>query len=335
MDKKLTFIIPIYHPEIAVSEIFRNLYKQTNQNFDIIVSIDKPTDKELNALCRLQETYNNNLKVIINTTHQHLNSVIKQSLEYVKTEYTYVLYSYTSLKSKFVESVYEFLNQTDQSVDILSFDGNLNGLVGHRFFVENIQPKKVYNIRENLGTVKNVVPFSFAIITKTHIIKEVFNTNLVKNLNHQYSSILTYMSLTNAKTFAYLDTTWVKDENNNLMLFNAKNLSKEWTFILNNASDPEFKNVLEFARFVNFAYYFAGYLGLCKLKRKDPALKVLNNLKRILFEEASYYASNLNEIIKNNSVFKENVKVVTKLMNLFENIENWKYIYSAEYEKNK
>lgn len=49
-ENNLTILIPIYHPTLTINEILKNLYKQKQQNFNLVIAIDKPSESELYEL---------------------------------------------------------------------------------------------------------------------------------------------------------------------------------------------------------------------------------------------------------------------------------------------
>ena len=140
----LTIIVPIYQPKKDISAILKNLTKQKNQNFDVIILIDKPNDNELEAIKKYKQNIGNRLKLIINSSHQHISIVLRQAFTFVKTEYSYIFYSYSYIKSEFTNHIINFINKSVNKPDFIELNGYCRGLVHYDFYRDKFQNEKNY-----------------------------------------------------------------------------------------------------------------------------------------------------------------------------------------------
>ncbi|AXE61009.1 hypothetical protein DA803_02860 [[Mycoplasma] phocae] len=327
MKTPLTIIVPIYKPTISIEDIFHHLIKQKDQNFKIVITIDNPTEYDLDIIAKLQGKMKNRINLIINTAHQHITSVLKQALEFVKTEYSYILYSYTKIKSGFVRNINEFINSTTEKPDFIEILSSVKGIAEHKLYPSHFPANKVINLNENFSPFAYAIPFAFASIMKTQILRSICEDTKLKNTNLQYTPYYTFSGLLASKTFAFINTTWVSDYNNDILLLNPKSIDKTWTFIKSFADglDERIKINLEFAEYLNFNYYIAGYLGLAKFKRKSRNEKSLKNLKISLFNIIEQNNSKWNEKFKDlNLLNKINLNY---LKNLVSDISTWNLIF--------
>ena len=141
----LTIIVPIYQPKKDISAILKNLTKQKNQNFDVIILIDKPNDNELEAIKKYKQNIGNRLKLIINSSHQHISIVLRQAFTFVKTEYSYIFYSYSYINSEFTNHIINFINKSVTKPDFIELNGYCRGLVHYDFYRDKFQNEKIIN----------------------------------------------------------------------------------------------------------------------------------------------------------------------------------------------
>ena len=135
----LTIVVPIYQPKKDISAILKNLTKQKNQNFDVIILIDKPNDNELEAIKKYKQNIGNRLKLIINSSHQHISIVLRQAFTFVKTEYSYI-------KSEFTNHIINFINKSVNKPDFIELNGYCRGLVHYDFYRDKFQNEKIINL---------------------------------------------------------------------------------------------------------------------------------------------------------------------------------------------
>ncbi|TPI02539.1 glycosyltransferase family 2 protein [Mycoplasma struthionis] len=319
-NKNLTIIVPAYHPTNTLEDIFYNILKQKDHNFDVILLIDRPSDNDFETIEKLRNKLGKNLKLVINTSHQHIDIVLKQASELVETEYSYVLYSYSKLKSEFVSRINSFLNSVNEKPDFVELPGILKGFIHNQFNFEKFSgiQNKVLEIEKNKEIVSKIAPFSFNFIIKNEILKLALEHQKSKDINLQMSPSLSFKSILLSKTFAFLDTTWVEDYNYDLMVLNIKSLQRNWDEIFKLAKElnkQDYFEVLEFSKFINFAYYFAGYLGTCRYcKRSKTQERALHNLTILLDDVIKKQNEELNEEWNKNPYFsKPNVLEIKDL----------------------
>ncbi|WP_373438465.1 glycosyltransferase [Metamycoplasma equirhinis] len=299
-NNNLTIVVPIYKPTISIDDIIYNLLKQKDQNFNTVIVIDKPTESDLESLSKLKSKFDKRLEIIINSSHLNLSQVLKQTIEYVQTEYTYILFSYVTLKSGFVKNINCFLDN-EIHPDYIELLSTMSGVIEHKLYGSFFESGKLINIENNALPLALTAPFSFTFLAKTKIIKEVIEGNKYKGGNLQYSPFYSIRSLLLSKTYVFLDTTWVTDYNHEVLILNPKSLNKSWQIIKGYIPGDlvAIQQALEFAKFLNFYYYFAGYLGGCKTKSKS-----LKGLKNLLESELKTIDLDFDKFAANNPYFK-------------------------------
>ncbi|WP_369085798.1 glycosyltransferase family A protein [Metamycoplasma spumans] len=326
-SKTLTLIVPIYRPSITLDEIFRNLKKQTEKNFNVILIVDQPKDEDFKAIAKLKSEFQDNLKVIINSAHQLIDIVIKQAMSFVETEYVYILYSYTVLKKEFTKRINSYLEKSAVKPDFIEILGSVKGLVNLDFNGENFDENLVINLKNSDEPILFTAPVAFNIVIKSEIFKDILNAQKFKNINLQYTPASTYKGLLNSQTFAFIKNTWVEDWNYDPILLNPKSLAKTWTTIINLAQEkcPDKINALRFAEFINICYYGAGYIGMCKIKRNTQEWRSLKNIKLAFESEIKKHLPVWEQELEKNPYFeKYNAK---ELLKLVLDSSNWESIY--------
>ncbi|TPR53856.1 glycosyltransferase family 2 protein [Metamycoplasma neophronis] len=325
-NKNLTIIVPIYRPSISLDDIFYNITKQKDQNFNVIVVIDHPNEEAFDSITKFQEKFGSETKIIINSAHQHIDLVLKQAAEYVQTDYIYVLYSYSKLKSEFTKHINEYLNKIALKPDVIEISSSLRGLVNFDFRKQKVEENMVIDLDKNFDPLALATPFSFDCIIKSSIFSKVYETLKNKDMNLQYSPILVYKSLIHASTFTYLKTTWIEDWNYEIMLLNPKSISRGWNTILASATNlsEEKQQALRFAEFMDLAFYFAGYVGACKFKKNTQEARSIKNIKIALEAEIKKRMPTWIEETETNPYFvRFNAKSLIKII---ENVSDWESI---------
>ncbi|MBN4089625.1 glycosyltransferase family 2 protein [Mycoplasma enhydrae] len=328
MSKNLTIIVPIYNPAIPISSILNNLYKQKSQNFDVVITIDRPKDEHFFEIDELQLKFKDRLKVIFNTSHQHIDLVIKQALNLVKTPYIFILYSYCHIKSEFVQRIDNFLNNEKTKPDFVELPGSIKGVPFFGTKLNNNFNSQVINLKDNKEPFVFVTPFVFNYFVKTNIALEIFSKPKIKESNLEYSPNFVYRSLLESQTFAFFEGTWVENLNYSFVTFNPKSLTRCWNSVFSCFSDidQETKEALEFAMFMNYCYYISGFIGIFKTKKGTLASKSLNNIKAALLKEIETLKPKWEEQIKNNSYFSRfSITNLKKLTNDFKT--KWELIF--------
>ena len=201
----LTIIVPIYQPKKDISAILKNLTKQKNQNFDVIILIDKPNDNELEAIKKYKQNIGNRLKLIINSSHQHISIVLRQAFTFVKTEYSYIFYSYSYIKSEFTNHIINFINKSVNKPDFIELNGYCRGLVHYDFYRDKFQNEKIINLELDKSPITLISPYSFNFLTKTEIYKKIYVENITKTDNLEFSASCKYKSIILSKTIKTLE----------------------------------------------------------------------------------------------------------------------------------
>ena len=299
----LTIIVPIYKPTISLENILKNIKKQSDQNFDLIITIDLPSSNDLEIIEKLGKNFNNEIKIIINSTHQNINTVIKQSLSFVNTKYTYIFYSYSYIKSSFVKTFNNFINAAQIKPDFIEVAGYCRGLVSHDFYRSKFQDKKIINLNDNKKPIAMVSPFIFNSIITTDIFKKLFQEFNIQTTNLQYSSACKYLAISLAKTFTYLLDLPIYDYNESISLLRPKTIIDEWKEIHKYLENKTIEEELNFAKAMHYQYFIAGFLGGTKLSKKTKSGQNIISFENKLLSEIK--KTNLLNLINTNKYFKE------------------------------
>ncbi|AZZ65741.1 glycosyltransferase family 2 protein [Metamycoplasma phocicerebrale] len=328
MKTNLTIIIPIYNPVIPLSNILSNIYKQKSQNFNVILTVDRPKDEYFFEIDELQMKLKERLKVIFNTSHQHIDLVIKQALDLVDTPYVFIYYSYCNIKSEFVKRIDTFLDKLNIKPDFVEMPGSVRGISNFSTRSELLPSLGVVNLKENKEPFLLVTPFVFNYFIKTKVAYKIFDSPRIKDSNLEYSPNFVYRALLNSETFAYFNDTWIENWNYSFLAFNPKSLTRCWNSIFSsfNDIDGETKQALEFAKFMNYCYYVCGFIGIFKTKKDSLESKSLLNIKNSLLKEIETFKSEWEKQIKNNKYFiKYKIEDLKKLTNGFKS--KWELIF--------
>ncbi|WP_412031682.1 glycosyltransferase family 2 protein [Metamycoplasma buccale] len=321
----LTFIVPIYKPSKSIDAIFHNIIKQKDQNFNIVLTIDRPSEEDYESIAKVKKFFKNRIQIIINNSHQNINLVIKQALEFIKTEYSYIFYSYIHLKSEFTLRINAFLEK-EFSPDFIEMTGYCRGLTKHSCLKDKFIENKVINLNSNKNPVAFISPYSFNFITKTEILKSIYKPILkFKNNNLQYSVETKFKSILLSNTFAYFSETWIEDWNEELIVLNPKNLINDWDNIISFAKSLKTDSINEllFAKKLNLEYFLAGYLGSIKSKKNTSEDRSIKLMKKNLLNFIKNMNKTLDDKIINLYFDKFNIKWKFDI----NDISTWSYLF--------
>lgn len=326
----LTIVVPIYQPKKDISAILKNLTKQKNQNFDVIILIDKPNDNELEAIKKYKQNIGNRLKLIINSSHQHISIVLRQAFAFVKTEYSYIFYSYSYIKSEFTNHIINFINKSINKPDFIELNGYCRGLVHYDFYRDKFQNEKIINLELDKSPITLISPYSFNFLTKTEIYKKIYVENITKTDNLEFSASCKYKSIILSKTFAYYKNTWVEDYNFDISILSPKIINLEWENIwglfnqLYNNNNEELKEALLFSQKMHLQHFEAGMLGQINIKNKKSLKLIKTNALLLInkFNEKNPHIINKNKYFLNNKIVILNdvdIQQISKWEKIFKN----------------
>ncbi|MHA3881057.1 glycosyltransferase family 2 protein [Metamycoplasma hominis] len=327
-ENNLTILIPIYHPTLTINEILKNLYKQKQQNFNLVIAIDKPSESELYELEKAKTFFSNRLQIIINTNHQHIDSIISSCLNITKTKYTFIMYSYIEIEYDFISKINKLLLEF-KDVDIISFDAYTKGISWMNF---NRYPKqnKEINIHIEEENVAKIIPFMYNFIAKTSLLIDATNQHNNKHLSEQYSPNILFKTLINANKILLTKDIQVIDWNYDVLLWSVKSLLESWKDIESEYSAHKFttpfsESYYYLAKFLNIAYCFAGFLGQCQFKSNTKNYLTLKNLKKHL---ESLISENIEEW-KNSKIINDFLEKnrIQQLFELIPNSKKWSLIF--------
>ncbi|AWX42530.1 Glycosyl transferase family 2 [Metamycoplasma cloacale] len=326
----ITVVVPIYNSKTSIEDIFKNLLKQSDQNFNIIAIVDKPNDIDYESIKKIYSEFGSErFKLIINSNHQLLHKVIQQSLPLVETEYVFIMYSYVYMKSEFTKRINLFFNSAKTLPDFLEISGFCYGLASYKWKQNYLKENTIYNLSENYAPILFASPFTFNNILKTQIVKTIYSDLNYTSFNHQYSIDYVYEGLKQAKTYALITNTWIDDYNHNLTIFNIKNFMDQWEVVFQNTeNENQFLHLLLACK-IHLQYFLPGYLGSLTIKKSDTKWKSVNFLKNSLLNiinefDVKYqsYQPQLNNLIKKYNIKKINEKYIYS-------IPKWKDIFKT------
>ncbi|MGX9395479.1 glycosyltransferase family A protein [Mycoplasma sp. 1573] len=294
----LEIIIPIYNPDNSVHEILKQVYKQNSQNFSVSIVIDKPTDEHLVAINEALKNFDaNKIKLVINSKHQPLNSVIYEALKQSDKPYSYILFSNTELDEDFVTRVTKAIKKSQQA-DIIEFKAVYRGLVRHDAPTKPFEEKTI-NLKENWEPLIVTSPVVFNKVFSNKLALSIYENNkTLKSTNKQYSIDITVNAFLKAATYFYTSSIEVRDWNYQLANLNVKSINLEWKQILNQTKEAsdDLKDALNLLYIIHYQLFLAGYIGFIKQWKMFIVLgKTLKtqNIKDVLAKElAAIYGSN-------------------------------------------
>ncbi|PZW00567.1 glycosyltransferase family 2 protein [Metamycoplasma auris] len=307
MNKNLTIIIPIYNPNIAIDKILHNIYKQKNNNFDLIITIDNPTNEQIFEFDKLQTKHKEKSKILINSSHQSLDSTLKTAIDLVDTPYVHILKQTYKIKSEFIERINSFLETLDKFPDIIEIPYSKKENV-FSFYKDEILPNlNIIDLETNNLPLALASSSNSNYIIKKEIISEVIKKSKIKNFNFESSIKFIFDCFFKAKSYVYYKNTWISDVNGKFILFNINSLTRVWNSIISSINDEDTnkKDALIFANLISFCYYVAGYLGIFKIKKDSLKYKVYTNIRNSLLKEIKNQKEFWLKQLETNPYFKE------------------------------
>ncbi|VEU59096.1 glycosyltransferase [Mesomycoplasma neurolyticum] len=258
---KLSLLVYTYKQKNELNIFLENCTNQIDENFEIILSLNKPTLEELEIIYKYKKKLENKIQVLINDKRQMFSSEFIKMLNLAKGEYIAFINPSTFLESEFTQLFSTFSNK--HKADMIEFKPSYKGF----FEIElrqRIAEKKVFNLKEE----KKVLAYILPIIFNKFFNREKFIKILPKleNKNISNSKIwidLVFKFLLNTETYVYINTVLISDFNEKNFVNNPSALIKEWDGIEKYIKNefPDFIQEIQYNKIYNLALFLPGILN--------------------------------------------------------------------------
>lgn len=327
---KLSIISVVEKNNKSILVFLRDLAKQTNQDFELILIIQKSNNQILRELEQCPTELNDKIKIIFNYRDISYEKLLFKGFELSSGDYACVVNLPIAFKHSIIQ---HFIDKIDQfKTDIIEFKPRLIG--GVKFKPKARLNQDVIYDQTNKMFIAYAFPYIFNKLFKRDLINRVLTIKSNYVNNSKFAVELLYYLLFNAQTYKYLDYRVLREQVNSDFVIMTNVFEKTWVALDNylKINNIKLHHELDYAK----AYYqvlltpgmltedtnrfFNIILGTKKASRRTKI-----NLVKINEQILQMYRNNLeNFAIKNiymNSNLKEN-ELLSKPIPL----ENWNTI---------
>lgn len=163
----LSIIVPSYKDESLLSSFLDSIKDQSNQNFELILIVDSPTQKILKIIEKFRRSISKRLKLIVNSKRQYMKKLIWKGIENSKYKYVTFISTLCTLDKLYVERILMKIN--DGLPDIIELSFFFKNMKRH--YKSNLPI--VTDLQKQSEVINDVMPFIF---NKVFSI-DIFNDN--------------------------------------------------------------------------------------------------------------------------------------------------------------
>ncbi|MGZ9414371.1 glycosyltransferase family 2 protein [Mycoplasma sp. 5370] len=283
---KLSILIPSYKQKNELKSLLDSCYvQQKNEDFEVIVTINKPTNDELNLVYEYKELFKDKLKILINTKRQGVIRDIFDMLTKAVGEYFIVVFPETNLKNFFVKRFIEI--EKKYKVDIIEFKPKFKGF----FQLEpkkRIQDNKIFKIQEDKKVIAYTFPIIFNKFFNTNKFLEITANTNFKDASSKYLIEILYKTLPFLESYVYIDEIIVNEWNNEISIFNPSQVIRDWKNIENFTRENkiEFMEEILYAKLYFLQIFIPVILGVTK---KSLLTRLLTRQEEFPITVLKYY----------------------------------------------
>lgn len=326
----LSILLPIYNKSENLELILNKFLNQTNKDFELILSLNSPSEKQLNIVQNTIKSFKNKVIVVINDKNKILSEEIIDMVNISSGEYFIYCSEFLDFEANFVEIFLKYKQKFN--TDVIEFSPKLESYFS--WSPKNrIKKNKVFKSEE----LSKVIAYSFPLFFNKFFKKEVF-LNISKNIsikanNSKFLLNLVYKMLLNIDSYVFLDQKFfvVKDVYIDKISFYTlnRNWSEIFEYMLQNRRN--FTNEILYAKMYFFELFIPSLFGLHKQRLFKKIKKILWKESQIdlLIEKYAKFLKKLRDIefnkSTNNYLFENTEEAELIKLNL--NKDKWKEIH--------
>lgn len=260
---KLSIILSSQNKNKYLKQFLESMHNQISKNFEILLTIDKPSNEDLKIVEEYQEKLNKKIKVFLNSSIQGKNYNWISMIEQSKGKYITILHPESIIKHNYVK---EFTNYVlKYNTDVIEFRPEFKGIEKWAP-KERIKSASIIEIQNNSDYIAYSFPLIFNKFWKKSLLKKVVNEYDLKNhKNIQHWIELNYLALINSKSYVYVNKILVEDWNNSLKNFSYNVNKSQWENIIKATKDLENKKYLQeifYAQIYHYQIFLPTVIGI-------------------------------------------------------------------------
>ncbi|MBN4083565.1 glycosyltransferase [Mycoplasma sp. CSL10137] len=238
----------------------KDLKDQDNQDFEIILFINK---KQINILESLKEyflLFGSRLKVVFNNKVDSYQLNLTSAFKIARGDFLVVINSENTLRKKYVSNI---INEAEKySADILEFKPRLIGSIRWKPKARLKLINKV-DINKMQSTYAYTFPFIFNKVYKKNLYKKLVKY-MPSNLNDTKMCVeLNYILFSEAKTYMYLDYRVYREFINSNTWFNSRHVLDSFNIVENyfKENNPKILEEINYAKIYTIKLLLTGFLN--------------------------------------------------------------------------
>ncbi|TDV23266.1 glycosyl transferase family 2 [Mycoplasmopsis mustelae] len=260
---KLSLISVMNDSKKDVEKYLKDLLEQDNQDFEIILCINKTNEEAeiINLIANYQLYFNDRLISIYNSKNSSYQYNLMSAFQIAKGDFVATLNTDVSLKKYYVNKMITAAVKYD--VDVLEFRPRIIGSIRWK-------PKQRNNIEEPTLTAKskNIIayayPFVFNKIFKKQLIKKILSYKPLNTNDTKMCVEINYILLLESKNYMYLNYGIYREFFESEIWFNSKRMLSSFDgiqkWITNSTSLEKYENELNYAKLYFFKLLLTAFL---------------------------------------------------------------------------
>ncbi|WP_027334409.1 glycosyltransferase [Mycoplasma elephantis] len=305
---KLSIISVINSKFSDIGNFLNSIASQDNQDFELILVIQKVNDNILKQLDKLPNQLNGKTKIITNYKDLNVEYLMFCGLKIAEGDYFTFIFpnsifrSYTT--NVFIEDILKY------NTDIIEYKPRLIGDVRWKPKAR-ITDKKIYDINKPKFIALSF-PFIFNKLYKKELVSKIININENFSGNSKFSIELLYYLLFNATSYCYNDYRVVRESVDKDFVITPRTFKNTWINLSNylQHKDLKYKHELMYANFYYSCILTPGLLTVTTFLNRIGLNVTSNRFSKLNLEKMDKHIEKLFENEFNNFAFKN------KYMNL-------------------
>lgn len=259
----LSIFLPIYNKNQNLEQILEKFVKQTDKDFELVLSLNSPSEQQLIALDKFKKSFKNQVIILINDKNKILSEQILDMVLLSSGEYFVYIADFLDFENNLVELFSKYKQKFN--CDVIEFKPKLKTYF--QWMPKNrIKKNRVFN----LPSQPQVIAYSFPLFFNKFFKKDTFlniikNTNIKEN-NSKFLLNLVYKILLNIQTYVFIDQVFLTIKNIKVDKISFYTLNRNWSeiqeYMLQNRR--KFANEIQYAKMYFFELFILSMFGLHK-----------------------------------------------------------------------
>ncbi|QCZ36613.1 glycosyltransferase [Mycoplasma nasistruthionis] len=259
---RLSLISLVGNKAGEVYSFLLSLKEQENQNFEVILVVNKKTEAK-SVFKVIQQFYNffgSRLVVLVNSKNGSYQANLQSAFKIAKGDFVSVANSDSAIKKWYVADLIE--KAIRYNVDVLEFKPRLIGTIRFKPHERN-QLDKVFDLNKDKIVYAYTFPFIFNKVFKKSLVKKVLKYNIETTNDTKMCIELNYALMLEAKKYKYLDYRLNREFISSDLWLNPSAFLKTFNVLEKNVKQfyPKLTDEIKYAKYYFIKLLLTGFLS--------------------------------------------------------------------------